>query len=253
MKFFVFFIVLFLILPVFVFSGVLAQEVNHNIEDEGLINCGKGKTTEELAGKGLYDSTDRNKSLTIRKAREALNDEKRVYSHLNVKISCGIEENCITIQEAELADKDLYDSQNKSLTIRKAREALNDEKRVYSNLNVKISCGIEENCITIQEFEALSECNFEDAGNLLLRVVNWLIFIIAPTAVLIMISIGGFIVLISESANPGSKKKGMNMIKYALLGYIIILFSVLIIDQMIAAIGVSNDALLDWKNFKNRL
>ena len=204
MKLCAFFVVLFLILPIFVFSSVLAQEVNHNIEDRGLINCGKGETVGELSGKGLSSSSPRD------------------------------ETNSLTIQEA----------------ITRLSEE-NEKKRVFLNdKNVKLSCGDEANCITIEELEILSQCDFKDAGNLLLTVVNWLIFIIAPTAVLIMISIGGFMVLVSESANPSMKKRGVDMIKYALLGYIIILSSVLIIDQMIVAIGVTDDSsLLNWKNF----
>ena len=89
--------------------------------------------------------------------------------------------------------------------------------------------------------EELRSCDFESAGNLLLKVVNYLMFIVAPTLVIIMISIGGFKILTMGGQNPEARKSGQKMIIYSLIGYVIILSSVLVIDEFINIIGVDEN------------
>ena len=103
----------------------------------------------------------------------------------------------------------------------------------------------------------LKACDFQEAGSLLVTVVDYVMFIVAPTLVIVILSIGGFMLLTAGGYKPDTRKKAQKMMLYAIVGYLIILCSVLIIDEFINIIGVKDDVGLapqgeddqGWRDF----
>jgi hypothetical protein len=79
-------------------------------------------------------------------------------------------------------------------------------------------------------------CEFRDIFITLNEVVEFITTTLAPILVALMIVIGGFYVLLSGSS--GGIQKGKDMIKWAVIGYIIILLAWVIVNTFFVLIGV---------------
>ena len=73
-----------------------------------------------------------------------------------------------------------------------------------------------------------------------------MIFTLAP-AIVVTLLIGGGIMFLLASADPTLKTKGWNVIKYAVLGYIIILSAWVLVNTFLNVIGVAEwTGLRSW-------
>ncbi len=74
-------------------------------------------------------------------------------------------------------------------------------------------------------------CQLDDFGVLIKKIFDFLIKTLAPILAILLIVLGGAIMMISRGS-PEQVKKAKDIILYAIIGYIIILFSVFIVDQV---------------------
>lgn len=90
-------------------------------------------------------------------------------------------------------------------------------------------------------------CQLRDLFVLLHNILQFAIFQLAPILVTVMVAIGGFKMLIS-TGNPGKYGEGVSLIKNALIGYAIVLVSMLLVNTILQQIGVAQwTGLLDWE------
>ena len=93
-------------------------------------------------------------------------------------------------------------------------------------------------------------CCVRDLFVLLHNVVDFGITKLAPIFVVMMLVIGGFHILTS-AGNPGRVTKGKDLIKWALIGYAIVLLSWIIINTIFSLIGLANwTGLNKWWEIK---
>lgn len=91
-------------------------------------------------------------------------------------------------------------------------------------------------------------CGFDDLFALIHEILNILITRVAPALVSLMITIGGVFVMTS-AGNPNRKATGITYIRYALIGYAIILFAWAIINSILAQLGIAEwTGILDGWN-----
>ncbi|MYE38347.1 MAG: hypothetical protein F4X82_02435 [Candidatus Spechtbacteria bacterium SB0662_bin_43] len=72
-------------------------------------------------------------------------------------------------------------------------------------------------------------CGFRELGSLILDITQKIIYQFTPLLVIAMITLGGFTILIARE-DPGMYQRGIQFIKYALIGYVIVLLSFLIVE-----------------------
>ncbi|MEX0869848.1 MAG: pilin [Candidatus Spechtbacterales bacterium] len=89
------------------------------------------------------------------------------------------------------------------------------------------------------------KCEFRHLFVLLHNLVNTIIFTIGPALVAIMILVGGFMILVSKG-NAGLLSKGKNIVKWALLGYLIVLFAWVIVNSILMMLD-----LAEWVDIEN--
>ena len=107
-----------------------------------------------------------------------------------------------------------------------------------------VKCGIKD-----ADGKELDPCGFSDLGDLILGVTQSIIYQFAPLLVILMIAAGGFTILVARES-PEMYRKGIQIIQYALIGYVIVLLSFLIVEVfLIEIMGVnSNYGMQDWEN-----
>ena len=86
----------------------------------------------------------------------------------------------------------------------------------------------EGNCIQRVQAENPT-CGFRELGSLILDITQKIIYQFTPLLVIAMITLGGFTILIARE-DPGMYQRGIQFIKYALIGYVIVLLSFLIVE-----------------------
>lgn len=90
-------------------------------------------------------------------------------------------------------------------------------------------------------------CDFRDIFVLLHNILDFAIFTLAPILVTAMVAVGGFKMLIS-AGDPSKYKDGLSYIKNAVIGYAIVLVSMLIVNTVLQQIGVAEwTGLLNWE------
>lgn len=91
-------------------------------------------------------------------------------------------------------------------------------------------------------------CGFSDLGTLILDITQKIIYQFAPLLVIVMITVGGFSMLVARE-DPGLYQKGWQFIKYALIGYIIVLLAFLIVETFLKIMGVDTSyGITQWWN-----
>ncbi|OGZ61468.1 MAG: hypothetical protein A2932_01680 [Candidatus Spechtbacteria bacterium RIFCSPLOWO2_01_FULL_46_10] len=95
-----------------------------------------------------------------------------------------------------------------------------------------------------------SPCGFSDLSTLIHNVVEFIVQIIAPIFVVLMISAGGFTIMTS-SGNAARYQKGREFIKWALIGYVIILASWMVLNAVLTGVGVAKpETFTNWFDLK---
>lgn len=90
-------------------------------------------------------------------------------------------------------------------------------------------------------------CTFRDLFVLLHNILEFAIFRLAPILVTAMVALGGFKMLIS-AGNPSKYNEGLSYIKNSVIGYAIVLVSMLIVNTVLQQIGVAEwTGLLNWE------
>lgn len=93
-------------------------------------------------------------------------------------------------------------------------------------------------------------CTMSHLFVLLHNVLDFAITRLAPLFVVIMLVFGGFNILTS-AGNPGRVNKGKELIKWALVGYALILLSWIIINTIFSLIGLAEwTGLNRWWDIK---
>lgn len=85
-----------------------------------------------------------------------------------------------------------------------------------------------------------AQCEFIDLFRLLHNILEFAIFQLAPILATLMVAVGGFLML-TAAGNAGRFAKGIDFIKNALIGYLIVLASWLIVNTVLQQLGVA-----DW-------
>lgn len=91
----------------------------------------------------------------------------------------------------------------------------------------------------------LNHCQGSDVFGLIHRIVDLIIFTISPAIVVALLIIAGIMMLLA-SADPALKARSKNAMKYALLGYILVLSAWLIINTFLNVVGVA-----EWTGLRN--
>lgn len=88
-------------------------------------------------------------------------------------------------------------------------------------------------------------CEFKDLFVLLHNIVEFLLLKLGPAVTTFMVAYGGFRVIIS-SQSPYGLRRGKEIIKWAILGYGLMLTAWIIINTILLYLG-----LAEWTNFKD--
>ena len=86
--------------------------------------------------------------------------------------------------------------------------------------------------------DAQLQCEFKDLFVVLHNVIEFAIKTLAPIFVALMIVTGGFY-LLTAGPSPGRVARGKELIKWALIGYAIIMLSYIIVNTILQMIGVA--------------
>ena len=84
-----------------------------------------------------------------------------------------------------------------------------------------------------------AQCGFRDLFVLLHNILEFAIFQLAPILVTLMVAVGGFLML-TAAGSAGRFAKGIDFIKNALIGYIIVLASWLIVNTVLQQLGAAS-------------
>jgi len=110
-----------------------------------------------------------------------------------------------------------------------------------------VPCGRSIDDPSTKDVDESKMCDLRDMFVLLHRILEFAIFQLAPILVTVMVAIGGFKMLIA-AGNPGKYGEGVSLIKNALIGYAIVLVSMLLVNTVLQQIGVAQwTGLLDWE------
>lgn len=82
-------------------------------------------------------------------------------------------------------------------------------------------------------------CEFRDLFVLLHNILEFAIFQLAPILVTLMVAVGGFLML-TAAGSAGRFAKGIDFIKNALIGYVIVLASWLIVNTVLQQLGAAS-------------
>jgi hypothetical protein len=92
-----------------------------------------------------------------------------------------------------------------------------------------------------------NQCQLRDIFVLLHNILEFAIFQLAPILVTAMVALGGFFILTS-AGSPGRYAKGLDYIKFSLIGYGIVLVSMLLVNTLLQQLGVATwTGLLNWE------
>lgn len=93
-------------------------------------------------------------------------------------------------------------------------------------------------------------CEFKDLIVGLHNVIEFAIKVLAPVFVAIMVVTGGFY-LLTAGPSPGRAARGKEMIKWAVIGYAIIMLSYIMVNTVLQIVGVATwTGLGEWWNIK---
>ena len=88
-------------------------------------------------------------------------------------------------------------------------------------------------------------CQLKHIFVLLHNIIDLLMFKLGPAFATLMIAYGGFKIMVS-SGSPGARYKGKEIIKWALLGYGLMLLAWVIVNTFLLYLGFA-----EWTNFKD--
>lgn len=90
------------------------------------------------------------------------------------------------------------------------------------------------------------QCEFKDLLVVLYNIIEFAIKILAPIFVAIMVVMGGFYYL-TAGPSPGRAARGKELIKWAIIGYAVIMLSYVIINTILQLVGVATwTGLNEW-------
>jgi len=94
---------------------------------------------------------------------------------------------------------------------------------------------------------AQAACTFCDFFVLIYNVIQFALFTLGPVLVALMIMIGGFYIL-TGAGNPAQVQKGKNTVTWAILGYVLMMASWMIVNTIFVVIdlNVSWSGLGKW-------